>query len=832
MGFQQAFAALVASLLMLFSSCFEQLGLALHGEPPVFVVPVQDQLSSIGLVAASLKLPDDAVPGSLQVTLDGVDVTGIFVPGPPGEPLEATLTVTATGSHELVARVDVDAVGTTMERSNSTRFETIQLADADRCEVLNALECMLPYPSARFQAAADTETGWQLDFPEGLTPPFLTATGIQPLSPEPYRVLDGYSPAVNVLMHFPGGVDLAQSGASRLLSETRSYDDSSLDEDHPTILIDADTGERVLHFLENDARAVDSATGIPSARQITFLRPAEHLKPGHRYIVAVRRLVHADGSAVAPEAPFRALRDGNRVTIPGVAAERRRIRRILGDLRRAGLGDAELGELILAFDFTVASQENTTGEMLSMRDQALDWLAQQDQTVAPTFTVDELASEDFDCSQPGQLVARIVRGSFEAPLFTTADPVSEVGMIGFLSLDENDVPSQVGITNPPFSILIPCAALDPAAPEPFRPVVLGHGLGMTGDEFLSAIETLSGELPESSEGLFDVVLGATDWHGLSGPDFDGVMELSGFLGAIFLNFDDFAALPDRLRQSQVNTVLLARMLRDGAFNVDPWFQNDVGVGILPGRSEPAFYFGVSLGGIMGTFLAALTPDIERFNVDVGASNFSLLLSRATPFRELEDVLFAFTQPDVTLQALGVQIIQELWTRGEPAGYARFVTGLNDPSLPGSIPKKMLMTVARFDHQVSNQASEIMARTLRIPSLVGSAEPGKPGIPDLPGPLDSALVYYDAGGLDPALHPADVPPLDNRRVARGNCDPHSSRLTTPASLDQLFTFLQPSGEIVNFCDGVCDGRDGFGARLPDEIPGGADEPCLPDPQPES
>jgi hypothetical protein len=233
---------------------------------------------------------------------------------------------------------------------------------------------------------------------------------------------------------------------------------------------------------------------------------------------------------------------------------------------------------------------------------------------------------------------------------------------------------------------------------------------------------------------------------------------------------------------------------------------------------------------MGTFLAALSPDIERFNVDVGASNFAMLLSRATPFRELEDVLFFFTQPDVTLQALGVQMIQELWTRGEPAGYARFVTGLNDPPLPGSIAKKLLMTVARFDHQVSNQASEILARTLRIPSLIGSAEPGKPGIPDLEGPLDSALVYYESGGLDPVLHPLDVPPLDNRRVQRGQCDPHSARLTTPASLDQLFAFLQPDGVIWNLCDGLCDGRDALGAPLPDEIPGGASQPCLPDPPP--
>jgi hypothetical protein len=139
-----------------------------------------------------------------------------------------------------------------------------------------------------------------------------------------------------------------------------------------------------------------------------------------------------------------------------------------------------------------------------------------------------------------------------------------------------------------------------------------------------------------------------------------------------------------------------------------------------------------------------------------------------------------------------------------------------------------MTVARFDHQVSNQASEILARTLGLPSLVGSAEPGKPGIPDRAGPLDSALVYYDAGGLVPGVHDAYIPPLANQRVEIDECDPHSERLATPASLDQLFAFLQPDGEIVSFCDGLCDGRDGNGDYLPYEIPRGAAEPCIPAP----
>jgi hypothetical protein len=44
--------------------------------------------------------------------------------------------------------------------------------------------------------------------------------------------------------------------------------DRSLQADSPTVLIDADTGERILHFIENDARAADRPE-----RQVVFLYP-------------------------------------------------------------------------------------------------------------------------------------------------------------------------------------------------------------------------------------------------------------------------------------------------------------------------------------------------------------------------------------------------------------------------------------------------------------------------------------------------------------------------------------------------------------------------------
>lgn len=816
---QQFVATFVAALVATFGSCFSDFRAMLAAGAPSWVAPAPSQLSQIGPVSALLTLPNDYVPGSLVVTLDGQDVSSSFSAS--GRNAKGTLQVAAEGAHALHASLQA---GLGVERDADVAFTTVNLPNSDQCEVLNELDCMLPYPSSRFEAPADTPTGLRLEFPEGLTPSIYNFDKgqVAPLDPAPYRALDGFSPAVPVLMHFPGLVDPVQSNASRLLPSTRSYDLTSLMPNSPTLLIEADTGEQVIHFIEVDTRAVDSS-GDPLPDQLLFLRPAEHLKHGKRYIVAMRHLVHPDGTPVVAEPAFAALRDGTPTTINGIESRRPQFAQIFSDLRRAGLSDQDLSELVLAFDFTVASQDNTTGEMLSMRDQSYAWLAAQS---TPTFAVDTANSQEFDCTTQGQFLWRRVRGTFQVPLFLSSDPAANPATIGFLQLDSNGVPQSQGTENAPFTILIPCSA-QATGGEPVRPVLIGHGLGQTGDSILDLIVNQAGEAVLGSTS-FNNLLGATDWEGLASQDFDNILQLKGFLGSIFRDFDNFRALPDRLRQAQANTLILARMMRQGSFNSSSWFQRTDNSGVFPGPSEPEFYWGVSLGGIMGLFVASQTPDIERFNIDVGSSNFSMLLSRSTDFEPLEQQLFAIFQPDILPQELLLAMIGELWTRGEPAGYVAHVTGLNPdaPPLPGSIPKKIMLTLARFDHQVSNQASEIAARTMHLPSLIGSAEPGKPLIPDLPGPLDSAVIVYDPGGLVPGVDDPEIPPLGPNFVQVDQCDPHAATLTIPAQLDQLAGFLKPDGQLVNLCDGLCDGHDSHGDFLPYEIPNGAAEPCMP------
>jgi pimeloyl-ACP methyl ester carboxylesterase len=466
----------------------------------------------------------------------------------------------------------------------------------------------------------------------------------------------------------------------------------------------------------------------------------------------------------------------------------------------------ERDDLILAFDFIVQSEEGLSSQMLSMRDQAFEWLAQE--SARQTFTVTQV--RENDCSRGGTW--RVVEGTYEVPLFLDRDPVTDPNTPGFLNVGEGNQPLQNGFTNPPFTISIPCASMDEGGPV-IRPIVLGHGLFGDGRGFVNQLAEAAAETDQ-----LQYIAGATDWRGLSSPDFAGDLPTS-FIGRVTLDLRNIRALPDRLRQGQLNTLVLARMMQMGTFNSDLAFRRPEGSGVFPGRDEEQFYFGASLGGIMGLMFSALSPDVVNSVVDVPAINFSILLERATPFLLFEAALELSGLSDAMEQALVLGIVHELWVRGESAGYATHIT--SDP-FPGTNAKNILMAAALYDQQVSNTATEVAARTLNLPNIEGSVLNRLPQIENAEGPLSSALVFYDTGSFDPnkPAHADFIPPLTNLQAEPNQCDPHGLQALIPAALDQLSTFLQPGGQVVSFCSGLCD------AAEPLELPFGNDLPCDP------
>jgi len=135
----------------------------------------------------------------------------------------------------------------------------------------------------------------------------------------------------------------------------------SLEQDCPTLILDAETGAPLDHFAE-----LDYTTPRTDERAF-MIWPARQLQPGRRYIVAIRNLRDADNRPIAPSDAFASLRDGTPSGDPDVESRRDLFEDIFARIERFGI---RRSELVLAWDFTVGSEEFTTGAMLFMRDDA------------------------------------------------------------------------------------------------------------------------------------------------------------------------------------------------------------------------------------------------------------------------------------------------------------------------------------------------------------------------------------------------------------------------------------------------------------------------------
>jgi hypothetical protein len=153
------------------------------------------------------------------------------------------------------------------------------------------------------------------------------------------------------------------------------------------------------------------------------------------------------------------------------------------------------------------------------------------------------------------------------------------------------------------------------------------------------------------------------------------------------------------------------------------------------------------------------------------------------------------------------MVQMLWDRSDPDGYAAHIT---DDPLPDTPSHKVLMHLALGDHQVANVTAEAEARTLgayvREPAQdVGRSFDRIPqfGIPPIRHfPFDgSAMVIWDVGPLRPdgsggfiGTPPA---PITNTPPREGK-DPHSAPRSDINARIQKSEFLKIGGQVINVC----------------------------------
>lgn len=625
------------------------------------------------------------------------------------------------------------------------------------CDPLMEFHCSLPWPSNLYlEENATTETGVALRFGATTLPANAQQKHIDAAQ---FNTLDGYGPSSPILFHF---ANLDRSGWA---TENNMAPSVQANAQALLLRVNSDgTLTPIPYWVEEDLLNKDEAN------RIVFLRPAQILEEGTRYIVAFRNLKDKSGAAIARSAAFEALATGATAKRSDLAGRQARFDEIFGLLATHGVAK---DDLTLAWDFVTASSSTLHGPMLSMRDTALAALEGEEDlltiTTIDAYQRDNPADPNYDTR-----IAFQFYGTFRAPNFMRPAPTGKDGTL--LNLDANGVPQQDGWREEEVWIRIPWSAVGSDA-DPAGLIQYGHGLNGKGSQVRGGFNNRVAQ-------EYNYIHFASDWTGMSEDD------LPGIIGAVS-DFSNFRWLSDRMHQGIIEFVVLARIMRDVFPTLDETVTNEVQV-----DSERMFYTGISQGGIYGATYVAVSPDINYGHLGVPGSNYSILLQRSVDFDSF-NLLVKGTYKTSTNIAISLTAIQNLWDTSDPNSYYRHLSV--DP-FEGNDPKAVMLTPAKGDWQVSPLTTLIVANSgVGVSVMEGwGRDITHMGLTETPYTVDgenhvgSAIVLYDLG--NPWPEPGNITHKDDLG------DPHGTPRYFPEHQEQMIHFLEQNGEVIDVCNG--------------------------------
>jgi hypothetical protein len=552
------------------------------------------------------------------------------------------------------------------------------------------------------------------------------------LAPDYLSWRDGFSPGEMAMTFLPGATATGMPDENHLADSVLTTS--------PTILMEADTGVLVPHLAE-----IDMSTFHDDDRAI-MIHPVVRLKYGTRYIAAVRNVVDATNVVIPPSAAFQALRDSHVTSMASLESRRAHFEDVFAKLTAAGI---ERSTLQIAWDYTTATQAGTTGDLLSMRDDALATVGQ----TGPSFTIDQVETN------PNPYLVKRLHGTMTVPLYLNTATVDDGE---HLVRDSSGKPMKNGTGQFQFVILIPASA------TPQTPAAIlqnGHGL--------------LGSLNEGTDSYFAQICAqynyvgvAVDWVGMAHDDNQTMID------AVTQDVSIFHGAVDRQHQGFVNALLAMRMMI-GGMSSDPNLQINGQPIIDPTKR---FYRGDSQGGIFGTTYMSITTDVERGMLGEPGMPYELLLDRSQDFSGFK-LLIKGSYSNGLDQRLIQAFLQLEWDRTEPDGYADML----------SQNHRVLIADGLGDHQVTPLGAHMIARTIGAQVLQPAVREIY-GLTDAQGPITtgSGIVEYDFG-LPPA-------PTTNNPATAGD-DPHDLIRFLKPAMDQADEFFK-NGDIQPFCDGPC------------------------------
>jgi hypothetical protein len=611
---------------------------------------------------------------------------------------------------------------------------------AGDCDPLVPTQCGYPFPSNVWtKKDSSTKTGLRVAFGATTLPSY--EDGAKYMSPTWYERLDGFSSGVAPLTHLPGATSTGLP--------TQDTIETSLDAaNSPTILLDATTGELIPHWAE-----IDMSAKVVDAEERSFMiRPVIRIPDGHRVIVAIRRVKDAAGADLPAGSVFAALRDGTDHEDVSVARRRDLYADIFAKLQTAGVGKDDLQ---IAWDYTIASTESNTQDVLFMRDTALAIVGDE----GPAYTIDH--TEDA----PNDQLRKRYHLKMTVPSFmTTCLPGAS------MNRGDDGLPKQNGTCECDVIVHIPKDGA--TADKPAGLIQNGHGL--------------LGERTEGQNGYLarfanekNYVAFSVDFIGFAHDDVSDVVERAGKdIGA-------FRDMVDRQQQGLVNSLLAMRMMK-GRFVKEPSLLEDGKPVIDP---SVAAYRGDSQGGIMGTSYMALTTDVTHGLLGEPGMPYNLLLARSVDFGLYFTILNA-TYGKNRPTTLALALVQTLWDHSEPNGFAPFISG--NP-LPNTPDHTVLIHAAIGDHQVTPLGAHIIARTVGAKNIT-PVNRSVWGIEETAAPYTGNAMVEFSFGLPDA-------PKENIPMSQGD-DPHDTVRGLKSAFDQSDGFFR-TGTVQPVCDGPCD-----------------------------
>lgn len=626
--------------------------------------------------------------------------------------------------------------------------------------------------------------------------------------------------------------------------------------DSPVYLVDLDAGAVLdCRAAWNDDNALNPNADTQPMLAVQTARGVV-LPEKHKIVALVTSALTGKktGQKLAASADFAAIRDGQRTDAAAA-------------LYKDGV-DRAVAKLGIDKSTVVAAAVYTTGavtaDVFAMRDAALagapptlDWTAEG---VAPVAAVrfssesplpagfaaslDDLlgspkqvdGKDDPDWGDnpgvPHDALGAIGVASFQAPNFLVAaatgysDPTHGTvfhDAAGKVAVNPAKPTAKIWV-----SVFLPKAA---APADGYPVVVFQHGMGGQRGDALALANTFArkGWATVSIDAVLQGTRGASatargdkksDYQRstakYAGPD--GFTDTSGDGGNegptdLFGGLFRLAALRDQFRQNAVDHATLLRLLA-----TSPTLE-----GLAVGGKAPKLdgtrvaYFGISLGGILGSLVAGIEPGHKAYVLQVpGGALLSELASNSPAIYSLLNGSAALNFGYRNCQAPPwhpmVQLMQHVIDGGDPIGVAPFAVMT---PVAGQKPRNVLVFEVLADELVSNEATEALAKAMGLRLVDPSASlladlakvPGT-GATGVPRPESTGLLVQ----LSPAQHGSHVTTRKGRRTYAAKHslfgdpaqDPFPS-LPKPVTFDN--PYLETQDASIKFIE------DAFAAKVP-------------------